>query len=430
MGQIKNPKRHINYFAKTKYGTNTKVFGIKDKDRIANFLVSGQNDSYKNELFCNMALQDMLRSYRTVFIDNNKKKIERISSILDIFKIKYKVLDLESKNFSINIFKSKKNDPTIADKSEKLVDALTQSWDNWQAKTSEYTLRVAVNTLFNLASSENLHDLLLLLGDRDFQAKAVRELDDDFLRSFWAHEYQNMSEKDKNRMVSPIVNEISKTLSNETLRLLFNNGAELFDFEEAFENYDIVLLNLNQKGIGDSALSLVSHAILYNLYEAVLDDKTPSIYYIYINDFNKMSSGALLKFFETGPYSKLALHFASSFLSSDYKHEVLIKKVLENSSSRVFFRSNLYDAKIINDDTEDEISPSDILNLNEREAFVKIKIDAAVSNAFIAEALPLLDLDDAIRIRENFEKSNGDQVKRQYSNSKWDISNLPGALEL
>lgn len=108
-----------------------------------------------------------------------------------------------------------------------------------------------------------------LLVDSQYRKEIVSNVTDPAIKSFF-HFYESQNTRLREESIAPLLNKVSKFISNPLLRAVIGQTKSSFDFRWAMDNGKILLCNLSKGALGEDVSSLLGSLIVTKLSLASL----------------------------------------------------------------------------------------------------------------------------------------------------------------
>ena len=150
-----------------------------------------------------------------------------------------------------------------------LISILRNLWPlNWGPRT-EYILEHAVYALLEQPEPVTLAALPKLLVDQNYRKHVVSQVSDPAVRSFFRF-YDTQNDRLREESIAPLLNKVSKFITNPLLRAVIGQTRSSFDFRWAMDNKKIILCNLSKGALGEDVSSLLGSLVVTKLSLASL----------------------------------------------------------------------------------------------------------------------------------------------------------------
>src|SRR3972149_6886302 len=254
---MENPDR-VTYFAATDARGKRVPFGIKAKDRSKHMYVIGKTGMGKSTLLENMAIQDIRNGEGMTFIDPHGSTADRIMEYVPKERIKdvvyFAPFDMEFP-VAFNVMEDVGYDKRHLVVSG-LLSAFRKIWvDAWSARM-EYILS---NTLLALLEfpGATLLDVNRMLINKAFRKKVVENVKDPIVKSFWADEFANYTDRYTQDATPAIQNKIGQFTSNPLIRNIVGQPKSSFDIRKMMDEKKIIIINLTKGRVGEVNATLI-----------------------------------------------------------------------------------------------------------------------------------------------------------------------------
>jgi type IV secretory pathway TraG/TraD family ATPase VirD4 len=135
--------------------------------------------------------------------------------------------------------------------------------NNWGPRT-EYILEHCVYALLEQPQPVSLAALPKLLIDPPYRKRILSHVSDPAIESFFRF-YELQNEKLREESIAPLLNKVSKFVTNPLLRAVIGQTTSSFDFRWAMDTGKIILCNLSKGALGEDVSSLLGSLIVTKL---------------------------------------------------------------------------------------------------------------------------------------------------------------------
>jgi type IV secretory pathway TraG/TraD family ATPase VirD4 len=176
-----------------------------------------------------------------------------------------------------------------------LISILRNLWPaNWGPRT-EYILEHAVYALLEQPDPVTLAALPKLLIDPVYRKQIVSNVTDPAVQSFFRF-YETQSDRLREESIAPLLNKVSKFITNPLLRGVIGQARSSFNFRWAMDEGKIILCNLSKGALGEDVSSLLGSLVVTKLALASLSrqdipeaDRRP--HYLYADEVQNFTHG-------------------------------------------------------------------------------------------------------------------------------------------
>ena len=253
--------------------------------------------------------------------------------------------------------------------------------------------RVLRNTLYTLLECDDakLPDILRLYSDDDFRKEIVAGVRNEVVRRFWLDEFEEYPARLRAEACAPIQNKLGALLSDPTLyRILVDPEIDL-RFRSLMDEGKVLLVNVAKGRLGeDSALLLGSLVVstlglaAFSRAELLPSQRKP--FFVYLDEFHNFTTLMLANMM-----SELRKYGVGLTLAHQHVHQLepdIRHAVLGNAATLISFRVGPDDASVLAKEFQPKFEVQDLLNLANRDIYLKLMIDGTPSKPFSAEIIP------------------------------------------
>src|SRR5438552_5468354 len=140
--------------------------------------------------------------------------------------------------------------------------------NNWGPRT-EYILEHAVYALLEQKQPVTLAALPRLLIDQHYRKQILQSVSDPAVQSFF-HFYEQQNDRLREESIAPLLNKVSKFITNPLLRAVIGQTTSSFDFRWLMDSGKILLCDLSKGALGEDVSSLLGSLIVTKLALASL----------------------------------------------------------------------------------------------------------------------------------------------------------------
>ncbi len=378
-------------FARTNSRELSSVFGIKQKDRLSHLYVIGKTGVGKTTLLETLIAQDIDQGRGCALIDPHGDFVERVAVRIPPHRkgdmIYFNVPDA-SQPFGYNPFArvSPGLRPLVA---SGILDVFKKMWDDAWGARMEHILRNALLALLDQPSA-TMSDILLMLTDKSFRWRALRHVQNEQVRTFWASEFPQYSFRYQADGIAPIQNKVGAFLADPILLNILTRGRGQLRMRTILDEGKILLVNLSKGKIGADSSSLLGGLLVTSLglaafSRANVEEATRRPFFVYIDEFQNFTTLALADML-----SELRKFGVGAVLAHQYLHQLdpdIRHAVLGNAGTLISFRLGAHDAGLIAREFEPVFDRIDLLSLPNHDIYLKLMIDGTPSKPFSATTL-------------------------------------------
>lgn len=380
-------------------GTNTyrstqTPIHLDPEDRLRHLYVIGQTGTGKTGLMKSMIIQDIKNGEGCCFIDPHGTDIldvlaavppERYSDVIyfdpaDLsrpFGLNFLEYDLsrpEQKTFIVNellmIFKR-----LYGDVPESMGPAFEQYFRNATQLVME-----------DPSSGSTILDIARVLSNGEFRRQKLAKSMNPIVNQFWNEIATKAGgEASLENIVPYITNKFDDFTANDFIRPIVGQQESSFRFRDVMDSKKILLINLSKGRLGEKNANLLGLIIVGKLFMAALsraDDPRAAYppFYLYIDEFQNVTTDSIPGILSEARKYKLSLSMAHQFLSQI--EEKTRDAVFGNVGNMAVFRVGEEDAEFFAKQFAPVFQASDFVNIENRNAYVKILAKGIPQKAF------------------------------------------------
>lgn len=330
--------------------------GLDDADRERHTLILGGTGNGKSTLLKYQIVQDMWRGVGVILIDPHgdlaKEVIgyvpkERVKDVIYFNPIDFEypigLNLLEVEQYGTDIDRKK----FIEQTAESIITSFRKffSDDEIVAHRIEYVLRNAIYTVF-YDDKPTLFSIYRLLNDKSYRTRLVRKVIDEDLKRFWNDEYSKSGSFQQVKMTSGVSAKIGRFIFSESAKRVFGQTESSISFDEVLSSNRILICNFAKGELGDDVSSLFGSMVLSKIQMSALKrgrsrEKDRKAYYVYVDEFQSLSSGSFSTLFSES--RKFRVYFVMA-TQSLLQLPVKVQDVLmTNTGNLVSFRTGNFD---------------------------------------------------------------------------------------
>jgi len=375
-----------------------KIVKIKNDDRRRHIYVVGQTGTGKTTLLKSTFLQDVEQGKGAAFIDPHG------DAALDI-------LGLIPASRKDDVIYFNPGDPQYA------MGMNILEWDNrytfqktfvinelLEIVDKLYDLKLTGGPLFEQYFRYSLHlllddksdthtlgDIVRVFNNEAFRNKLLATTPDPMVKAFWEKQAIELKgEWALPQMSAYIVSKLTPFLANDLVRPIVNQKKTALDFRRIMDEGKILIVNLSKGVLGNINSYLMGMLVVAKLTMAAfsrqdIPENERRDFYLYIDEFQNVTTDSINTIFSEARKYRLDLFVGHQYLAQ-LKEEIL-KAVFGNVGTIISFRVGNEDAEILAKYFAPVFSASDLINLDNFNAYLKLMIDGQTTRAFSVKLL-------------------------------------------
>ncbi len=363
-------------------GLLTDIF-MTPEDRLRHMYVIGQTGTGKTSFLKQMIVQDIKNGDGVCFIDPHGSDIQDI--LANIPKERYEdVIYFDPANIerpmALNMLEYDRNFPEqktfvvneMLSIFNKLFDMATAGGPMFEQYFRNATLLVIEDP----DSGSTLLDVSRVLSDKSYRELKLSKCKNPVVIQFWREIADKAGgEASLQNIVPYITSKFDTFLSNDIMRPVIAQEHSSFDFRKVMDEKKILLVNLSKGRLGDINSHLIGLILVGKILMAALsrvdsNTKTLSPFYLYIDEFQNVTTDSIAVILSEARKYKLGLNLAHQFIAQ--LDEKIKNAVFGNVGSMAVFRVGNDDAQYLESQFLPTFSSNDIMNIENLNCYVKM----------------------------------------------------------
>lgn len=373
---------------------------ISADDRLRHFYTIGQTGTGKSTLLKNMIIQDIHNGEGVCMIDPHgvdiidvlanipKSRIEDViyfdPSYVDrpmaLNMLEYDREHPEQKTFVVN---------ELFSIFQKLYGAVPESMG---PMFEQYFRNATMLVIEDPETGSTLLDVSRVMADKKFRDLKISRCKNPIVVQFWTEVAEKAGgEAALANIVPYITSKFDVFLANDVMRPLIAQEKSSFDFRDIMDNKKILLVNLAKGRLGDINANLIGLILVGKILMAALS-RVDSLatgfppFYLYIDEFQNITTNSIATILSEARKYKLSLNIAHQFIAQ--LDQSIRDAVFGNVGSICSFRIGAEDAEYLEKQFAPVFSAKDIMNIDNRNAIVKMLVQGKPAKAFNIATLP------------------------------------------
>jgi len=232
-----------------------------------------------------------------------------------------------------------------------------------------------------------LLDVSRVLWDKGFRSHLLQQCQDPTVVEFWKGIATQAQGEGSLKEIAPyITNKFTEFTQNALVKRIVGQNRTSFDFREAMDSRQIVLVNLSKGLLNELDSSFLGMLLTGKLFRQAAGRAAVGVerrvpFHVYIDEFQNLTSDALTSALAESRKYGIALtlaHQDSAQVSPD-----LMISLLSNVATKLIFRVGPSDASGLSGLAEPALSASDLMSLQDHHVMARIKTGNGISPPFI-----------------------------------------------
>jgi hypothetical protein len=231
-----------------------------------------------------------------------------------------------------------------------------------------------------------------VLADANFRNLKLSRCKNPIVVQFWRDiAAKSTGEASLANMVPYITNKFDIFLSNDVMRPLIAQEKSSFNFRDIMDNKKILLVNLAKGKLGDINANLIGLVLVGKILMSALSrvdsfGKPLPDFYLYIDEFQNITTDSISSILSEARKYGLSLTVAHQFIGQ--LEESIKNSVFGNVGSMAVFRVGADDAQFLESQFAPVFASSDLMKIENRNAYLKMLINGRPVSPFNIETLP------------------------------------------
>ena len=381
----------VTYFARTNWRNEHRLFGIKQQDRFFHMHLIGRTGTGKTTMLETMLRQDIERGFGFALFDPHGDLVEKIADTFPEERkddlVYFNVPDREHPMAYNPLDRVPPAKRSLAVSG--LLDVFRKLWPDFWGPRLEHILRNALLLLLDQPEG-TLADVLRLFDDKVYRKSAAERSPNEQLRRFWLKEYESYPVRLRAEAIAPIQNKVGAFLADPLLARILVQPKSAFSLREIMDSGGVLLVNLSKGKVGEDNAALLGALLLSGIQVAAQSraeepESERQDFIIYLDEFPTFATRTLGTMLTELRKYRVGMVLAHQFLSQ--LDLALRDAILGNVGTLIVFRVGLPDAEFLAKEFFPRFSPLDLVNLPNREIYVRLLIYGRVSYGFSAETV-------------------------------------------
>lgn len=381
-------------------GQSSDVFMDED-DRLRHLYTIGQTGTGKTTLMKNMIVQDMKNGHGVCYIDPHG------SDILDVLANvpKDRIDDLiyfdpsyTERPMALNMMEYDKNHP---EQKTFVVNELFSIFKKIYAEGNpeafgpmfeQYFRNSAMLVVEDPDTGNTLLDVSRVLANKKFRDLKLSRCKNPVVVEFWKEVAEKAGgEASLSNIVPYITSKFDVFMANDVMRPIISQEKSSFNFRDIMDNKKILLVNLAKGRLGDINANLIGLILVGKILMSALSrvdsiDKGFPPFYLYIDEFQNITTNSISTILSEARKYKLSLNIAHQFIAQIPQN--IKDAVFGNVGSMVSFRVSSEDASYLEKQFSPIFTSKDLMNIENRNAVVKMLVKGRPAKPFNIATLP------------------------------------------
>lgn len=237
-----------------------------------------------------------------------------------------------------------------------------------------------------------LLDVSRVMADKAFRKLKISKCKNPVIVQFWKEIAEKAGgESSLQNIVPYITSKFDVFLANEIMRPVIAQEKSSFNFRDIMDNKKILLVNLSKGRLGDINSSLIGLIIVGKILMAALSRvdgnlKQLAPFYLYIDEFQNVTTDSIATILSEARKYRLSLTIAHQFIAQ--LEDNIKNAVFGNVGNMAVFRVGADDSEYLKSQFAPTFTASDIMNIDNFNAYVKVLSKGIPQKPFNIRILP------------------------------------------
>lgn len=406
------PDQDLTVFAQTNFRSRIEKFGIKKEDRRLHSYIIGRTGTGKSTLLENMIFDDIREGRGVAVIDPHGQLIEHVLKFIPENRLDDVVyFNPADANYPIgfNVLESVNPEHSSIIASGVVGIFKKIFGESWGPRL-EYILRNVILALVDYPGS-TLLGVNRVLTDNSYRRLVVNSIKDPVVRDFFINEYEKYDAKFRQEAIAPIQNKVGQFLSSNIIRNIVGQPRSSLDIENIMNSGKILLADLSTGKIGEDNSSLLGSMLITKVQlsamrRVLIPEEERRDFYLYVDEFQNFATDSFATILSEARKYRLNLVMVNQYINQ--MPETVADAVFGNVGTMISFRVGPRDAESLQNEFAPVFDANDLVNLPNRQIYIKMAVNGVTAPAFSASTLPPPQLgeDYSTQIIENSRQKN------------------------
>lgn len=384
---------------KNVYRGEETIVRLMDDDRRRHLYTIGQTGTGKSVFLQEMIRQDIEKGKGVGVIDPHGDLIEAVLGLVPKERADDVILcdpsDLE-RPFGLNMLEYDAMRPEqktfIVNELINIFDKLYDLHLTGGPMFEQYTRSALLLLMDDPKEEASLMEVPKVLADAEFRRRLLSKCKNIVVKDFWEKEAEKAGgEAALANMVPYITSKFNVFVANEYMRPIIGQAKSTFNFREIIDGEKILLVNLTKGRLGDINSSLLGLVMVGKILMAAfarvdMPQEERKDFHLYIDEFHNFTTESIYTILSEARKYRLCLTIVHQFIGQ--LPEKIRDAVFGNVGSMAIFRVGADDAKYLATQFDPVFSETDLVNIDNFNAYVKLLVGGLTIKPFNIKTFP------------------------------------------
>ncbi|MFA5933854.1 MAG: TraM recognition domain-containing protein [Candidatus Paceibacterota bacterium] len=367
-------------------GVRTEIRMARE-DRVRHLYVVGQTGTGKTSILKNLIAQDIANGDGCCFIDPHGSDIQDILSYIPperIDDVIYFDPAYTARPMGLNMLEYDPNYPEqktfVVNEMMNIFNQLFDLKISGGAMFEQYFKNSAFLVMEHPESGSTLLEVTRVLADKEFRDMKLSHCRNPIIRQFWETAEKTTGDQGLANFVPYISSKFDPLISNDIMRPVIAQQHSSLNFRKIMDEKKILLVNLSKGRLGDINANLIGLILVGKIQMAALSrvdmfGQKMNDFYLYIDEFQNVTTPSIASILSEARKYRLSLNVAHQYIAQ--LTDEIKNAVFGNVGSMAVFRVSPEDAKVLEPKFSPTFTSSDIIKLENYNAYVSMIINGA-----------------------------------------------------
>jgi hypothetical protein len=256
----------------------------------------------------------------------------------------------------------------------------------------QYFRNAALLVMDDPQSGNTILEIGRVFGDKAFRDMKLSRCKNPIVVQFWQNAEKTTGDQALANFVPYITSKLDPFISNDIMRPIIAQEKSSFNFRDIMDQKKILLVNLSKGRLGDVNANFIGLILVGKILMAALSrvdsfGKTLPPFYLYIDEFQNITTDSIATILSEARKYKLSLTIAHQFIAQ--LEDKIKNAVFGNVGSLAAFRVGADDAEYLSSQFSPTFTAKDIMNMDNRNAYLRMLVGGKPAKPFNIETMPL-----------------------------------------
>lgn len=375
------------------YQGNRALVRIQRPDRLRHIYVIGQTGTGKTTLLKNIAEQDMQNGDGLCFLDPHGDVAQELLGLVPRSRVEdviYFNPGDPSRPLALNILEY---DASFPEQKTFIINTLIEIIDklyNLKLTGGPMFEQYLRNALLLIMDDPNwghtLMEVSRVLVDQKFRRELMEKCRNYPVVEFWTKQAPVVGgELSLENMITWITSKLNPFITNDFVRPIIGQPHSTLNFKDVMDNRKILIVNLAKGKIGETSSYLMGMILVAKILAAAFSrvdqpEAERKDFYLFVDEFQNFAFKGVTAILSEARKYRLAMILAHQYIKQ--LPDEISSAVFGNVGTLISFRIGTEDAEVLERQFTPIFTKTDLLNIPNYTAYLKLLISGYISDAF------------------------------------------------